>query len=1061
MSNQSNNSYLSEMLLALEANIEYLRQEGSSKLLIKNGQLLENVADIFIYEFTLDFFHEIEPDTEIEVRVRNESANGRVIATYDKNIQIELDNYIGTEIHEASLIISSYYLLQLLYEKLRKVENGEIKLSNLAEKVFKLMPAKIGSDNDYQIPYSLISEPPNISQESAIRLSIGSEVSFIWGPPGTGKTKTIARIIEGFLARELSVLLIAHTNIATDGALYNVVEHLKDSDTYLEGKILRVGDIQKSELKKFEMVIPDVVIDKRGISVKSEIDQLAQNIKKISNALELSERVVNNYNKYNALEQEETKTMNYIDKREKEISSTNEKLIKIISQLSEIDKKIAKSQSIRPLFRLLSGLNLDKLINRKTTLLLDKGKHDEKLIIYNDKLSIAKDKLKEIILEKTSIESVIEGIDIGKHRLIIEHAQTEINNLSEQKMLLQKQLDEMANNLIKEAKIIATTITRSYSSKAVLDREYDCVIVDEASMAPLPALWCAAGLAKAKVVIVGDFYQLPPIVKHRVINSKDKTEEQIQEEEALVYNWLKKDIFQVVGILNDIKMGVIPNCLKQLKKQYRMHPDIANVLNKLVYGESGKQFELESDEGTKENGKELLSYPPLIDAHLGIYDTSKIGSFPIRTDSGSYYNLYHSFLAVQLAKEAIESGYKSVGIISPFRAQINLTKKIVTDKRLGEKIKVDTVHRFQGGEEQIIILDIVTSQPTKLTDDKDESGDDKKLLNVAFSRAKEKLILIADVKKLDKKHSLNSLLRQFVSYCEANKYPINSSEKILSNYYTTDEAEKWIKLINNVDDIFDELEKSKPFDETDFYKYFISDLFEAKQEIIIDSPYITYERVKTFLPIFHLLIKNKGIKIFIITRQPTEHSPLMKYQAEIEIANFEELGIVVLPFRGKIHRKLAIIDRNILWEGSLNILSQRESGELMRRSVGEATSQQIVHFLKLDKNIGKIGENNLQRCEFCKKPGAWYWTDKSKYGHLWTFCLAGRHKIGKEPKSRTEREKAKHEEKKMRESEKRMTDDGRPICPKHDSPMIKRKGRFGEFWACQKYPACKVTDKIQ
>jgi hypothetical protein len=186
----------------------------------------------------------------------------------------------------------------------------------------------------------------------------------------------------------------------------------------------------------------------------------------------------------------------------------------------------------------------------------------------------------------------------------------------------------------------------------------------------------------------------------------------------------------------------------------------------------------------------------------------------------------------------------------------------------------------------------------------------------------------------------------------------------------------------------------------------------------------------------------------------------MQYQAEKEIKTFEELGIAVLPFKGKIHRKLAIIDRNILWEGSLNILSQRESGEYMRRSVGKATAQQVIHFLKIDKNIGKIGENNLQRCEFCKEPGAWYWTDKSKYGKLWTFCLVGRHKKGREPKSRAEREKAKAEDKKMRKSEKKMTEDGRPICPKHDLPMIKKKGPYGELWGCPNYPLCKVTHRI-
>jgi hypothetical protein len=72
-------SYIKEMLLALEANIEYLRQEGSGQLRVKNGQLLNNVGDVYIYEFTLEFFQNVEPDTDVEVRVRSESANGRVV----------------------------------------------------------------------------------------------------------------------------------------------------------------------------------------------------------------------------------------------------------------------------------------------------------------------------------------------------------------------------------------------------------------------------------------------------------------------------------------------------------------------------------------------------------------------------------------------------------------------------------------------------------------------------------------------------------------------------------------------------------------------------------------------------------------------------------------------------------------------------------------------------------------------------------------------------------------------------------------------------------------------
>ena len=48
----------------------------------------------------------------------------------------------------------------------------------------------------------------------------------------------------------------------------------------------------------------------------------------------------------------------------------------------------------------------------------------------------------------------------------------------------------------------------------------------------------------------------------------------------------------------------------------------------------------------------------------------------------------------------------------------------------------------------------------------------------------------------------------------------------------------------------------------------------------------------------------------------------------------------------------------------------------------------------------------------------------------------------------------------MRMAKKETTSEGTPICPKHELAMVRRKSRFGEFWGCPKYPACRVTHKI-
>ena len=104
------------------------------------------------------------------------------------------------------------------------------------------------------------------------------------------------------------------------------------------------------------------------------------------------------------------------------------------------------------------------------------------------------------------------------------------------------------------------------------------------------------------------------------------------------------------------------------------------------------------------------------------------------------------------------------------------------------------------------------------------------------------------------------------------------------------------------------------------------------------------------LPTFESMLA-RDVKIYVTTRDPVEHQEPYTDQSEKVIQYFERVGIQSLLCTGNHHRKLAIIDRKILWEGSLNILSQQKSREIMRRIEGEDNAVEMFNFLKLERFI--------------------------------------------------------------------------------------------------------------
>lgn len=147
-----------------------------------------------------------------------------------------------------------------------------------------------------------------------------------------------------------------------------------------------------------------------------------------------------------------------------------------------------------------------------------------------------------------------------------------------------------------------------------------------------------------------------------------------------------------------------------------------------------------------------------------------------------------------------------------------------------------------------------------------------------------------------------------------------------------------------------DLVTSRLFNENTFYPVLLKDLKNCQNELIIESPFITNKRLDQLLPTLQKL-KSRKIRIVVNTRDPHEHDEeCHREDAHRAIAKLQHMGVHVL-YTGGHHRKLVIVDRKVLHEGSLNVLSQNNSSEIMRRIESGQLAWQMIGFVGLDKHF--------------------------------------------------------------------------------------------------------------
>lgn len=510
------------------------------------------------------------------------------------------------------------------------------------------------------------------------------------------------------------------------------------------------------------------------------------------------------------------------------------------------------------------------------------------------------------------------------------------NELSE----LEQKINKIKNEVIKNCQVLFMSSTFAHLHSKDFGFDFDLAIVDEASMLIQPVMAYIAGMSKNKIVVAGDFRQLPPIV--------------IAEKEELVKSNIKRNIFDKANIEKKIKnKNQCPKNIYQLRKQYRMKKKICNVINKFFYSD----YPLVTVNGSMEkNEKNCPNY--LRKNNLFLVDTGKLAPFSnYRPKSWSRYNIINALCARNICFDLFSNKFinslDDVGVITPYSAQQNYLSTLCSEINLNNVI-TGTVHRYQGTEKKIIIFDTTDSYGTRLGgfySNYGHSDDGKKLLNVALSRAKEKIVLIANLDYFENKQ----------------KYLSNTFGGII-NFFKKEaniiDAEKILKLFpSNILDIpvikskkgfkFDK-SKSSFFDQKDFDEQFIYDIKKAKKNIIIFSGFITTKRIAYLSDFFREKIK-KGVRITIFTRFPEQQGNIGNKDSLDALKNLKKLGVKI-NLRGQQHEKVILIDDDIFWIGSINPLSTNlKSKEIMLRTI----SKDLVH----QKSKNEIYKSGVKKDE--------------------------------------------------------------------------------------------------
>ena len=210
--------------------IDFLKATGGKKYKIIDGEKLPSKSGEYLYAFDTDTDLHFPDGTAIKLWFPDNIVPGYVVSCEDFTILIRTMEYIGESIESVEFTSEQWQLLEALMERLEEMEPSAGSLAyeiacNGRKQITKWQSIKCG-------------------QNQAFNRATSEEITFIWGPPGTGKTETLANIALEHIENGRRVMMLSYSNVSVDGALLRVAKKADLPD----GMVIRYGYPRTKEL---------------------------------------------------------------------------------------------------------------------------------------------------------------------------------------------------------------------------------------------------------------------------------------------------------------------------------------------------------------------------------------------------------------------------------------------------------------------------------------------------------------------------------------------------------------------------------------------------------------------------------------------------------------------------------------------------------------------------------------------------------------------------------------------------------------------------------------------